>query len=156
MKHLNIFSKLIFFVVLLTSLFSCSPEKTYDTIEKPDFTSINETSKRKAAFIQYFLPIINEINNSILKDKKLLNHIAVSNNNNTLSEKQKQDLGKLENKYNLNEGTLDNSQKIKELTLIWKIGVKERIKLHKMGIFSWDNIGINSNTLKISLFRFLN
>ena len=117
MKHLNIFSKLIFFVVLLTSLFSCSPEKTYDTIEKPDFTSINETSKRKEAFIQYFLPIINEINNNILKDKKLLNHIAVSNNNNTLSEKQKQDLGKLEKKYNLNEGTLDNSQKIKELTL---------------------------------------
>ena len=117
MKHLNIFSKLIFFGVLLTSLFSCSPEKTYDTIEKPDFTSINETSKRKEAFIQYFLPIINEINNSILKDKKLLNHIAVSNNNNTLSEKQKQDLGKLEKKYNLNEGTLDNSQKIKELTL---------------------------------------
>ena len=26
-------------------------------------------------------------------------------------------MGKLENKYNLNEGTLDNSQKIKELTL---------------------------------------
>ncbi|ASK77586.1 hypothetical protein CF386_00005 [Paraphotobacterium marinum] len=86
-------------------------------IEKPDFTSINEISKRKEAFIQYFLPIINEINNSILKDKKLLNHIAVSNNNNTLSEKQKQDLGKLEKKYNLNEGTSDNSQKIKELTL---------------------------------------
>ena len=42
------------------------------------------------------------------------------------------------------------AKKIKELTLIWKIGVKERIKLHKMGIFCWNNIGINSNTLKMN------
>lgn len=55
---------------LLAQYMPVSKQKTYSRIKRPDFAAIKDTKEKKQKFVNFMLPLIQESNEAILKERK--------------------------------------------------------------------------------------
>lgn len=83
---------------------------------KPNFKQMDNISQRKAAFINYLLPLVNQVQNNILSERNTIKKIQRKlNKQKTLSSSDHRTLKNLSKQYHINDNNLTINEVINEL-----------------------------------------
>lgn len=130
LKNKYIYFLIIVVMITALSLQSCETQEYHTTtkhkyhietdinheqIDKPDFSSFKDVQKKKEAFINYILNAITAANNEICGERKQLDKLIKSyNNNNQLTSNEQDELNLYTNYYKIKD-TSDTAEKLQIL-----------------------------------------